>query len=195
MQERLGIAGSGVIACGLAVAAARHGDVLLWARSDQSADRARGSIAKLCAKAERPMDARARSHRHGSRRSAGRLVPGRGGPRAPWQQGRGAGGPRRARPPRRRRRRARHDDVVAVDRRARPGERPSRAVRRAARLQPRAADGARRAGLPGRRRAPRPASGRALSAPSSARRRSRCPTCPASSSTGCSSRTCSAPWT
>lgn len=56
MQERLGIAGSGVIACGLAVSAARHGDVLLWARSDQSADRARGSIAKLCARTDRPMD-------------------------------------------------------------------------------------------------------------------------------------------
>ncbi len=56
MHERLGIAGSGVIATGLAVAAARHGDVLLWARSDRSAERARGSIAKLCARAERPMD-------------------------------------------------------------------------------------------------------------------------------------------
>ncbi len=56
MQERLGIAGSGTIACGLAVAAARHGDVLLWARSERSADRARGSIAKLCARAERPTD-------------------------------------------------------------------------------------------------------------------------------------------
>ncbi len=56
MQERLGIAGSGTIACGLAVAAARHGEVLLWARSDQSADRARASIAKLCAKAGQEID-------------------------------------------------------------------------------------------------------------------------------------------
>lgn len=56
MQERLGIAGSGTIACGLAVAAARHGEVLLWARSDQSADRARSSIAKLCAKAGQEID-------------------------------------------------------------------------------------------------------------------------------------------
>ncbi len=56
MQERLGIAGSGAIACGLAVTAARHGEVLLWARSDQSADRARASIAKLCAKAGQELD-------------------------------------------------------------------------------------------------------------------------------------------
>jgi 3-hydroxybutyryl-CoA dehydrogenase len=56
VQERLGIAGSGTIACGLAVAAACHGEVLLWARSDQSADRARASIAKLCAKAGQEID-------------------------------------------------------------------------------------------------------------------------------------------
>jgi 3-hydroxybutyryl-CoA dehydrogenase len=56
VQERLGIAGSGTIACGLAVAAAGHGEVLLWARSDQSADRARVSIAKLCAKAGQEID-------------------------------------------------------------------------------------------------------------------------------------------
>ena len=34
VEERLGIAGSGAIACGLAATAAQHGDVLLWARSD-----------------------------------------------------------------------------------------------------------------------------------------------------------------
>src|SRR5579884_2977969 len=48
MDERLGIAGSGTIACGLAATAAQHGEVLLWARSDSSADRARGQICKLC---------------------------------------------------------------------------------------------------------------------------------------------------
>jgi 3-hydroxybutyryl-CoA dehydrogenase len=31
MRERLGIAGSGAIACGLAAAAARHGEVVMWA--------------------------------------------------------------------------------------------------------------------------------------------------------------------
>lgn len=57
MQERLGIAGAGTIACGLAVAAARHGDVMLWARSDKSADRARSLVLKLCAKAKEELDA------------------------------------------------------------------------------------------------------------------------------------------
>lgn len=48
MNERLGIAGSGAIACGLAAAASRHGDVVLWARSDASAERARASVSKIC---------------------------------------------------------------------------------------------------------------------------------------------------
>jgi 3-hydroxybutyryl-CoA dehydrogenase len=47
MDERLGIVGSGAIACGLAAAAARHGDVVLWARS---AERARAGVAKACGK-------------------------------------------------------------------------------------------------------------------------------------------------
>ena len=49
-MERLGIAGSGVIACGLAATAARAGDVLLWARSQESAARARATVAKQCAR-------------------------------------------------------------------------------------------------------------------------------------------------
>src|SRR4051812_28249348 len=49
MQERLGIAGSGAIACGLAATAARHADdVLLWARSEDSAQRARTTVEKVC---------------------------------------------------------------------------------------------------------------------------------------------------
>jgi 3-hydroxyacyl-CoA dehydrogenase len=40
MNERLGIAGTGAIATGLARAAASHGDVVLWARSAESAERA-----------------------------------------------------------------------------------------------------------------------------------------------------------
>jgi 3-hydroxybutyryl-CoA dehydrogenase len=50
MQERVGIAGSGVIACGLAVAAAEHHEVLLWARSSDSAHRARARVEKICSK-------------------------------------------------------------------------------------------------------------------------------------------------
>jgi len=40
MNERLGIAGCGAIGSGLARAAAPHGEVLVWARSDESATRA-----------------------------------------------------------------------------------------------------------------------------------------------------------
>lgn len=46
--ERLAIAGSGAIACGLAATAARRGSVLLLARSPQSARRAAGSVERLC---------------------------------------------------------------------------------------------------------------------------------------------------
>src|SRR5919198_307578 len=44
MRERLGIAGSGAIACGLATTAAAHGEVVLWARSEASAQRAREQL-------------------------------------------------------------------------------------------------------------------------------------------------------
>jgi 3-hydroxybutyryl-CoA dehydrogenase len=44
MNERLAIVGSGAIACGLAATAAHHGPVLLLARSETSADRARTSV-------------------------------------------------------------------------------------------------------------------------------------------------------
>jgi 3-hydroxyacyl-CoA dehydrogenase len=40
MAEQLGIVGSGSIACGLARTAAEHHEVVLWARSDSSAERA-----------------------------------------------------------------------------------------------------------------------------------------------------------
>jgi 3-hydroxybutyryl-CoA dehydrogenase len=51
VRERLGIAGAGPIACGLAATAAHRGfDVFLWARSDTSADRARSAVAKSYAK-------------------------------------------------------------------------------------------------------------------------------------------------
>jgi 3-hydroxybutyryl-CoA dehydrogenase len=44
MNERLAIVGSGAIACGLAATAARHGPVLLLARSRDSAERARATV-------------------------------------------------------------------------------------------------------------------------------------------------------
>ncbi|MDQ6914519.1 MAG: 3-hydroxyacyl-CoA dehydrogenase family protein [Actinomycetota bacterium] len=52
MDERLGIAGSGTIACGLAATAAEHGEVLMWVRSDASAERAAGRLDKACAKVD-----------------------------------------------------------------------------------------------------------------------------------------------
>lgn len=45
MEERLAIAGSGAIACGLAAVATRLGDVALLVRSEASADRARAAVA------------------------------------------------------------------------------------------------------------------------------------------------------
>jgi 3-hydroxybutyryl-CoA dehydrogenase len=50
VEQRVGIAGSGAIACGLAATAAHHGPVLLLARSESSAERARASIAKTLAR-------------------------------------------------------------------------------------------------------------------------------------------------
>jgi 3-hydroxybutyryl-CoA dehydrogenase len=48
VSEHVGIAGSGAIACGLAATAARYGEVVLWARSSTSADRARGTVDAIC---------------------------------------------------------------------------------------------------------------------------------------------------
>jgi 3-hydroxybutyryl-CoA dehydrogenase len=44
LTERLGIAGSGTIARGLARVAGEHGEVLVWARSQRSADSAREAL-------------------------------------------------------------------------------------------------------------------------------------------------------
>jgi 3-hydroxybutyryl-CoA dehydrogenase len=51
VSERLGIAGSGAIACGLAAVAAQRGDVVVWARSDGSAEKADRRVRALCEKA------------------------------------------------------------------------------------------------------------------------------------------------
>src|SRR5437870_5606392 len=47
-SERLGIAGTGTIACGLARAARDRLDVAMWARSEESAERARERFCGLC---------------------------------------------------------------------------------------------------------------------------------------------------
>jgi 3-hydroxybutyryl-CoA dehydrogenase len=51
VQERLGIAGAGAIATGLATVAAARGDVVMAVRSDAAAQRARAAVEKGCAKA------------------------------------------------------------------------------------------------------------------------------------------------
>ncbi|HET9124738.1 MAG TPA: 3-hydroxyacyl-CoA dehydrogenase family protein [Solirubrobacteraceae bacterium] len=50
MPETVAIAGSGTIASGLAALAAGQGDVLVWARSEASAERAERSVARHCEK-------------------------------------------------------------------------------------------------------------------------------------------------
>jgi 3-hydroxybutyryl-CoA dehydrogenase len=51
VSERVGIAGTGAIACGLAAVAAQRGQVVVWARSDSSAARADAKVRTLCEKA------------------------------------------------------------------------------------------------------------------------------------------------
>jgi 3-hydroxybutyryl-CoA dehydrogenase len=50
LHEKLAIAGSGTIAAGLAAVAAAHGEVLLWARSEASAQRVKRAVTKHCEK-------------------------------------------------------------------------------------------------------------------------------------------------
>jgi 3-hydroxybutyryl-CoA dehydrogenase len=50
VTERVGIAGTGAIACGLAAVAAQRGQVVVWARSDRSAEKADARVAALCGK-------------------------------------------------------------------------------------------------------------------------------------------------
>jgi 3-hydroxybutyryl-CoA dehydrogenase len=50
VTKRLAVAGSGAIACGLAATAAHHGPVLLLARSQSSADRARERVEQTLAR-------------------------------------------------------------------------------------------------------------------------------------------------
>jgi 3-hydroxybutyryl-CoA dehydrogenase len=57
MNETLAIAGSGAIACGLAASGAAHGQVLLLARSDASAQRARSKIDATCERMGEDVDA------------------------------------------------------------------------------------------------------------------------------------------
>ncbi len=57
MNERIGIVGSGAIACGLAATAARYGEAVLCARSEASAERARANVEKTCDRLSGEVDA------------------------------------------------------------------------------------------------------------------------------------------
>jgi 3-hydroxybutyryl-CoA dehydrogenase len=50
VSERVGIAGTGAIACGLAAVVAQRAPVVVWARSDGSAERADSKVRGLCEK-------------------------------------------------------------------------------------------------------------------------------------------------
>src|SRR4051794_4382284 len=50
MSERLAIAGSGAIACGLAAVAATRGEVTVFARSEGSCDKAQAKVHGICEK-------------------------------------------------------------------------------------------------------------------------------------------------
>jgi 3-hydroxybutyryl-CoA dehydrogenase len=56
LNERIGIVGSGTIACGLAATAAHHGPVSLLARSESSAERAKATVEKTLARMEAEVD-------------------------------------------------------------------------------------------------------------------------------------------
>lgn len=60
LNERIGIVGSGTIACGLAATAAHHGGgrdpIILLARSQSSADRARATVEKTLSRMEAEID-------------------------------------------------------------------------------------------------------------------------------------------
>jgi 3-hydroxybutyryl-CoA dehydrogenase len=56
LNERIGIVGSGTIACGLAATAAHHGPVALLARSQSSAERARATVEKTLTRMEAEID-------------------------------------------------------------------------------------------------------------------------------------------
>src|SRR5256886_6252312 len=55
-SDRLAIAGSGAIACGMAATAAHHGPVLLLARSEGSAEKARAIVEKTLGRLNADVD-------------------------------------------------------------------------------------------------------------------------------------------
>jgi 3-hydroxybutyryl-CoA dehydrogenase len=56
VSDRLAIAGSGAIACGMAATAAHHGPVLLLARSESSAEKARATVEETLGRLKAELD-------------------------------------------------------------------------------------------------------------------------------------------
>ena len=167
-------------------------DVHLHARSEASAERARASIAKQRERLGDDAGPGAVTVTTDWADLGERDVPRRGRRRGARDQGRRA---RASRQRRRRRRDPRDDHVVAVDLGARGRQRPARPLRRPARLQPRPADAADRARVPGAGLGDddRARDGAVRGARQDRRRRPGLAR--ASSSTSCSSRTSSPPST
>ena len=193
MQERLGIAGSGAIACGLALTAARNG----------RRRAAVGALERVGGTGRGPTSrrrARSGGRRGGENPDRVKIVDGLDelvqAPRS-WSKrwsriptqvpGVGRVGRRTPAPTRS----CRDHHLVAVDRGAGRGQRTPGPVRRAARVQPGAADGAGRARVPGRGQRRHARRARAL-CQALGKTAVEVPDIPASSSTGCCSRTCSA---
>ena len=145
MSERIGIAGGGAIASGLACVAAEHGQVVLWARRPDAATakvekliEKRGGVGAGNVSVSDDLDAL---------RDATFIVEAiaeEQDAKAALLRELGGGATQRHDPG--------HDDVGAVDQRARGGDRAPGALRRPARVQPGAEDGPGRARVPARRR-------------------------------------------
>ena len=133
MPEKFGIVGSGAIARGLAKVAADHHDVVVWARSEASAETAEakvGEAASVVTDLAELADCDVVVEAVTEDEAIKSELLGRLGARAPGGHA------------------ARHHDLLAVGRNARRGERPRRPLRRAPRVQPGGQDGAGGALLP-----------------------------------------------
>ena len=186
---------AGAIACGLAAAAARHGEVRAVGALDASAERARRAVEQVCGRLERRGRRRPRAaSRTDLERAGDAHLRGRGDRRGPRRQGRLlaqlARGRRRRRDPRRRRPRRCRSQQLARRLAARPSAssalhvfNPVPKMKLVELAFPRRPPTRTRGARPRAVRGPR------QDAPS------RSPTSRASSSTGCCSPTCSAPST
>ena len=191
MSKRLAIAGSGAIACGLAATAAHHGPVLLLARSESSAERARATRredARPPRRRDRPRARPGRDRSRGARRRrrswsrrSSRTTTSRPGCSANWTR---ILAPEAIL--------ASTTSSLSVERLAQASGRPERFVGLHV-FNPVTKMKLVELIFPERRQRGHAGAARSRCARRSRRRPSRSPTCPASSSTACCSPTCSAP--